>query len=321
MHWTPLSIQTPAPLPPTLRASNCKSARALEPRRSLVGHREHHHPSVPSPTPISNPASTSLCYTSMVPPGRFPPDWSSCESNSSVALRFLRHLCEVKHEYEAAAIPVVFSDFSRDLAIHSYPIAAGAATGTLTVSDNASNSPQTVALSGTGSGPAPSIGLGVASSGSASAAVTAGATAAYILSIGGSGMAGTASLTCTGAATGATRSVPASVPLNATTASTFNVSVSTTARSLVLFTPVRPTPWLLALALLASLALLLTTASAQHSRRWRLAPLMALVLCACGGGSTSMQNPNGTSAGTYTLVVTAKSGSTTQTQSLTLTVQ
>lgn len=205
------------------------------------------------------------------------------------------------------------------------PTTAGAATGTLTLTDSAANSPQTVALSGsttTGAPlPPPGIGLGVASGGSATATVAAGATATYALSIGGSGMAGTASLTCTGAPTGATCSVPASVPLNATTASTFKVSVSTTARSLLLFTPVRPTPWLLALALLAGLALLLTTASAQHPRRWRLAPLMALVLCACGGGSTSMQNPNGTTAGTYTLVVTAKSGSTTQTQNLTLTVQ
>jgi hypothetical protein len=198
------------------------------------------------------------------------------------------------------------------------PTTAGAATGTLTITDGAPGSPQTVSLTGTGK--TPSLGLAVASGGSASATVSAGATATYALSVGGAGMAGTATLTCTGAPTGAACSVPVSLPLSATTASSFNVSVSTTARSLVLFTPVRPTPWFLLLALLACMALLITTAFGQHSRRWRLAPLMALVLYACGGGSTSMQNPNGTSAGTYTLVVTAKSGSTTQMQNLTLNV-
>ena len=211
------------------------------------------------------------------------------------------------------------------ISISFSPTTSGAATGNLTLTDSAANSPQAAALTGsttTGAPPPPpGIGLGVASGGSASATVTAGATASYALSLGGAGMAGTATLTCTGAPAGAACSIPASVPLSATTASTFNVNVSTTARSLMLFTPVRPTPWILALALLACLALLLKSPSAQNSRRRRLAPLMALVLCACGGGTASMQNPNGTSAGTYTLVVTAKSGSITQTQNLTLTVQ
>jgi hypothetical protein len=199
------------------------------------------------------------------------------------------------------------------------PTATGTATGTLTITDSAPNSPQTVPLTGTGG--TASIGLGVASGGTASATVAAGTTASYALAIGGAGMSGIASLTCTGAPTGATCSVPANVTLSATTASTFKASVTTTARSLAFFTPVRPTPWLFVLALLACLALLLISASAQQSRRWRLAPLMALLLCACGGGSTSMQNPNGTPAGDYTLVVTAKSGTTMQTQNLTLTVQ
>jgi hypothetical protein len=204
------------------------------------------------------------------------------------------------------------------------PTATGSATGTLTMTDSAPGSPQTVSLTGTGG--TPSLGLAIASGGSASATVTAGATATYALTIGGSGMAGTASLTCTGAPTGATCSVPATVTLSATTASALNVSVSTTARSNVLFFPGDPTPWFWALALLGCLALMKAASAQQSPRlRWRLAPLLALALCACGGGSstptpTPTPNPNGTPAGAYTIVVTAKSGGTTQTQNLTLTV-
>lgn len=207
------------------------------------------------------------------------------------------------------------------------PAASGTQTGTLTVADNAPNNPQTVALTGNVQTPPPTIGLAVASGGSSSATVTAGATATYALSIGGAGMAGTASLTCSGAPTGATCSVPATVTLSATTASSLNVSVPTTARSHVWFFPSGPTPWLWGLAILGCLVLM-KAASAQPSPRlrWRFAPLLALALCACGGGGsptptpTPTPNPNGTPAGAYTIVVTAKSGSTTQTQNLTLTV-
>jgi hypothetical protein len=202
------------------------------------------------------------------------------------------------------------------------PTAAGAATGTLTISDSAADSPQTVPLTGTGG--APGLGLAVASGGSASATVTAGATASYMLSIGGAGMSGTASLTCTGAPTGAACSVPATMPLNAATPSSFKVSVTTTARSQVMFYPGGPAPWLLALAILGCLALRRAASAQPYGRlRWRLVPLLAVVLCACGGGSSTAPSPTatGTQAGTYTLVVTATSGSTTQTQNLTLTVQ
>ena len=202
------------------------------------------------------------------------------------------------------------------------PTAAGSATGTLTITDSAPGSTQTVALTGTGG--TPSLGLGVASGGSASATVTAGAIATYALSIGGSGMTGTASLTCTGVPTGATCSVPAAVTLSASSASTFNASVSTTSRSHVWLYPNGPTPWFWALAILGC-PVLMKAASNQQSLglRWRLAPLLAVALCACGSSPTPTPtpNPNGTPAGAYTIVVTAKSGTTTQTQNLTLTVQ
>ncbi len=129
------------------------------------------------------------------------------------------------------------------------PTAAGAATGTLTITDSASDSPQTVALTGGNAG----LGLSVASGGSASATVSAGQTATYSLSIGGQGVAGTATFTCTGAPTGATCNVPASTPFSATTASKISVSVTTTAHSGALPFHFPQMTWLWALAALGCL--------------------------------------------------------------------
>jgi hypothetical protein len=210
------------------------------------------------------------------------------------------------------------------------PSASGTQTGTLTIADNAADSPQIAALTGNvaSPGPPPSIGLGVASGGTASATVTAGATATYALSIGGSGVSGTASLTCTGAPTGALCSVPATVPLDASSASTFNASVSTTSRSPVGFYRHGSSPWVWALVIFGCMTFFKTPSAKQSSRsRLRFAPLfiLAVAFCSCGGGSNTSPvptpNPNGTPTGTYTLVLTAKSGSTMQTQNLTLTVQ
>jgi hypothetical protein len=210
------------------------------------------------------------------------------------------------------------------------PSASGTQTGTLTIADNAPDSPQIVALTGNAvsSGPPPSIGLGVAPGCSASATVAAGATATYGLSIGGSGSSGTASLTCTGAPTGAACTVPGTVPLDATSASTFNASVTTTSRSAVGFNRRGSAPWLWALVIFACLTFFKTSSAKRTPLpRLRFAPLLVLgvAFCSCGGGSpaapTPTPNPNGTPAGTYTIVITAKSGTTTQTQNLALTVQ
>jgi hypothetical protein len=196
----------------------------------------------------------------------------------------------------------------------------------LTFADSAADSPQAVALSGNTTTQAPpSIGLAVPSGSSTSATVTAGATATYALAIGGAGLSGTASLTCTGAPTGATCSVPNNIPLNATTPSSFNVTVTTTAASQTFPFRFDPTLFLCALSLLGCLALARAATTLRSARAWSLAPMLALTLCACGGGNSSSNsttpNGNSTSAGNYTIIVTAKSGSTTQSQSLTLVVK
>jgi Abnormal spindle-like microcephaly-assoc'd, ASPM-SPD-2-Hydin/Beta-propeller repeat len=210
------------------------------------------------------------------------------------------------------------------------PSASGTQTGTLTIADNAPDSPQTVALTGNVASPGtPGIGLGVPPGGSPSATVTAGATATYALSIGGSGMSGTASLTCTGAPTGAVCSVPASVPLSAASASTFNASITTTARSQAAVYPHGGSaPWLWALIIFGGVSLVTVASARPHPlSRLRVAPLalLGIVLCSCGGSSPTAPAPpthsSGTPAGIYTIVITAKSGTTAQTQNLTLTVQ
>jgi hypothetical protein len=172
------------------------------------------------------------------------------------------------------------------------------------------------------------LGLGVPSGSSSSATIVAGQTAAYTLSIGGAGLGGTASLSCTGAPTGANCSVPASEPFSSTVPSTFNLSVTTTARTvgalrLPAFAPIAGL-WIFAVVgMVVHPGRRIRTRSVR--RYLLLTPLtLLLFVCSCGGGGNSggpQPNPNGTPAGTYTLNVTATSNGTAQTTSLTLIVQ
>jgi hypothetical protein len=202
------------------------------------------------------------------------------------------------------------------------PTATGNRTDNLTITDNAPDSPQTVALSGTGENP--SLGLSIASGSSSSAKVTAGSSATYSLSIGGGGISGTASLSCTGAPTGALCSVPATEQVSASTASNFTASLTTTAPGQV---AVRPrgfgnTPWVWACALFGFIFLPRITQRCTVLRVVCFMPLIVVMLCSCGGGgSQTPPESSGTPAGTYTLTVTATTSQATQTQNLTLVVQ
>lgn len=197
------------------------------------------------------------------------------------------------------------------------PNMAGNLTGSLTISDNAANSPATVALSGV----AVSLNLGVPSGGSNSATIAAGGTASYTLTIGGGGIAGTASLSCSGAPQAAMCNIPTSLSVSATSPSTFPVSVTTGTRSFGArpHTKWPPPPvWPL---IVASVIVLVLTAWFRRLR-FRLgyiaaAIILAAFLTSCGGGGSS----GGTPAGTYTLTVTATSASTSDSTSLTLVVQ
>jgi len=215
------------------------------------------------------------------------------------------------------------------------PVASGTRTGTLSISDNALDSPQSVTLSGTGQ----DFMLAPASGSSTSDAVAPGQPATYTLTMAGEGgFNQSVSFTCAGAPSEATCTVPTPVTAGSS-ATNVTVTVTTTAPSLSVPRP-RPLPpvpplspglrGLLMLALvLAAVAWAIRRRNQPGVSRWRstmilLAPglLLTLALAGCGGGSASVTHNPGTPAGTYTLTVTGStgSGSATLNHSVTLTL-
>lgn len=205
------------------------------------------------------------------------------------------------------------------------PTASGSRTGTLSISDNAPNSPQTAALAGNGvSAPTASseVTLQPASGASTSATVAAGQTATYNLALApAGGFTGAVTLTCSGAPTAAACTpAPASVTLGAAPVAVA-VNVTTTAGAAALPPapparrgPLAPRRWLfLVSALLAAMLLLARRQRAQTWRRaWMLGALetgLLLALAGCGGASAPAARPvaGSTPAGTYTLTLTASS--------------
>jgi len=219
------------------------------------------------------------------------------------------------------------------------PTATGPRTGTLTVTDNAASSPQTVTLTGMGQ----DFVVKVAPSGSAT--VTPGQTANYTVAITPyGGFHQTVMLSCSGApAQSACSLSSSSVALNGSTPASVTVTVTTAGSTASLAHPAGFPPasgtfavWL-AFCGLSGLALL---GSDRRSRKrhgrllYGLAFLclisLGITLSSCGGGSTSGSSSSGNSAsatppGSYDLTVTGTftSGSTTLTHAtkLTLVVQ
>jgi Beta-propeller repeat/Protein of unknown function (DUF1573) len=196
------------------------------------------------------------------------------------------------------------------------PTAGGLQSASVTVTDNASGSPHAIAISGTGLG----LGLAVASGKSGSATVTAGTTATYSLTIGGQGVAGSVTITCSGAPKGANCSVPGTVNLSAASTSPLTVTVTTTSTTASRF-PNR-SDWAWAMFMLVGVSLMQTSRSRAKSAFKILPLLLMMLICSCGGGGRSSSgNPNGTPAGQYTITVTATGESYTQSLPLTLIVQ
>ena len=212
---------------------------------------------------------------------------------------------------DSCSIPVTFT-----------PTAAGTRSGSLTIIDSAPGSPHVISLSGTGV--APAMGVAVASGGSNSASVAAGQTASYKLSIGGMGMSGTASLSCSGAPAGASCSVPSSLPFSSTKPTPFTVTVKTTARTIgeLRIPGFERSPWWWAVGLLGLLILPKSDFKSAAKRcSLILGTTILMMLSSCGGSSSPQPSTGGTPAGTYTLTVTATSGTTSQSLPLTLKVQ
>lgn len=214
------------------------------------------------------------------------------------------------------------------------PTASGSQTGTLTITDNAPNSPQTVALAGN----QPANFAISSGSSSTSATVTAGQPATYGLTVTGmNGFSGAVNFTCTGAPANASCSVsPNPANITGNTAASVSVTIATQAASAV--PPVWP-QWpnhrhrtyqpligLLGLALLIWLATPNRRVQFLTSYVSAGALLILLAVCvACGSGSGSSPSPSqpsqpGTPSGQYTITVTGSSSSISQSMKLTLTV-
>jgi hypothetical protein len=219
------------------------------------------------------------------------------------------------------------------------PTSSGSQTGTLAITDNATNSPQTVALAGN---QLAAITVAASASSSTSATVSAGQTATYNLTVAGTnGFSGAVNFTCAGAPMNSTCSV-APNPANVTPKTPVSVTVTVATKMAGLVTirqPYRPpffngTIWLAALAITLALLLGLATVlqgfvTLQRAVRVRNAyagafavVLLAAICISCGGGSVATPPTNpGTQSGQYTVTVTATSGSLTQPITLSLTVK
>jgi sugar lactone lactonase YvrE len=209
------------------------------------------------------------------------------------------------------------------------PTAAGNRTGTLTITDNVSGSPQTVALSGGGEAvsiTSSSTGLTIASAGGS-------ATATISLSPQG-GFMGTVNLKCAVSyqGQGTPNSPPtcslspsqAQVTGTSSVSSTLTVSTTTASATAALDRQWKGTGF--ALAALIFLGIL-------PRRRWRgglLAAVLSLVaiggVIGCsgsnGGGTNSTSpSPSGTTTGNYQVMVTATSGTATASTTIPLSLQ
>jgi len=227
------------------------------------------------------------------------------------------------------------------------PVATGARSASVTITDDASNSPQSIALSATVNA---AFAISPAAAGSTSVTVTAGQTALFNLQLTpGAGFTGSASFACAGAPPSATCTAPnaqftAGIPIP------YVVSVATTANTMALPPPrapgLPPFVWLDLLSLLACGALLLFYIF--KARRLtlmegllRAAPLAIVALlcifeaagCAGAGAAASpqavlTQRTTGTPPGASTITVTPSVATSTGTPlpgvlpiQLTLTVQ
>jgi hypothetical protein len=113
------------------------------------------------------------------------------------------------------------------LGVSFAPLGSGARSATVTLTDDAANSPQVINLGGFAN---PALTLGAAPSGSTTATISAGQTAQFNLQITpGLGFSGTISLAYSGAPVGASIQGPATLQISNGNAATFTVSVTTSA--------------------------------------------------------------------------------------------
>ncbi len=207
------------------------------------------------------------------------------------------------------------------------PMAAGASTGAVTLSDNGSGSPQIVLLNGTGVGQNADFTIAAVSP---SATISAGQSAAYNLAVTPfGGFSQPVALSCTGLPRGAACSFsPNPAMPGGSNAST--VTISTALRAMVVpgTRNVDPTGWdtnmfgrplLLSVVFVLSLFCLVGLARRRGSVAFGSAVALLLLCSACSGGSQAGV-PAGTPAGSYQVTVVGTSGSLSHTAAVTLQV-
>jgi HYDIN/CFA65/VesB family protein/beta-propeller repeat-containing protein len=245
-------------------------------------------------------------------------------ANLTITNLSLSGLNAVDFSVAAGQCGTIAAGTSCNIKVGFTPSVAGQRVATLTIFDNALNSPQAVTISGTGV--ANLFALQIAPNSSSTATIRRGGTATFQLSVASTpGFTGTVQFTCTGAPQGANCSVqPFSVDFTGSTSSNLTVTVTTTAPTTaanfragtILFAAVFCIPF------------------AFKRSRQRLAPLSLVMLlsftllfsitflgCGGGGGGSGTPNVNATPAGTYTLTVTGTSGAQSQSVALKLIVQ
>lgn len=231
------------------------------------------------------------------------------------------------------------------------PVASASRTATLSLTDNAPGSPQSVALSGTGTG---DFCLIVPPGSSTSASVSPGQTGSYALQAeAANGFSGSVALTCAGAPANSTCTVaPTTATIGGSEIAALKVSVATSAGTAAGVSrgtrepssrePIEFLPAGLAFfAIMAGLIIVLrvhgencglNVAGVDRPPSRRLAALgcaaLLLVLigvvagCGAGGNSSTSSADPPTPAGTYTITVTGSiTGGGSQSITLTLTVE
>lgn len=191
-----------------------------------------------------------------------------------------------------------------------------AISGTLSLTDNAPASPQTISLTGTASG-------NFCVTGVATQSVATGGTATYSLNASAvNGYLGSVALSVAGCPANASCSVtPASVSVAGNAQTPFSVQVVTQGGAAAGATPI----WLLPLALLLALTLAATVRPAR-SRYAFAAGCLALVLlmgvasCGAGSGGSSGGGDPTTPPGSYQMTLAGTANGTTQSTTLNLTV-
>ena len=278
--------------------------------------------------PVVSLSSTSLTFSAQTVSTKSAPQTITLTNTGDGALTPLKITRTGPFAQTNTCGDSVAAGASCTISVTFSPLGAGSQSGTMTLTDNAADSPQTIQLSGTG------MDFAVSSS-TPSQTVSPGQVANYSVTLAPqNGFSHAVNLACTGAPSESTCTLtPNTVTLNGT--ASVAVAVSTTAPSLAppqgRFLPPGMTGsgrvfWLYALLWLASLATLAAARKRRAAYLLGACLLLAMLWSACGGGGTKTVPPPikpGTPAGTYAVDVTATDATTstlTHTIQLTLTV-